>query len=328
MISGLSSSTGATFFLGLTGTALALGLFIRFIASKLFTDSETINQIGGTLEGGLVLISNSLPFDFFETWTGELSEPGPWFWTLGGGISTAAAVWLLMCNTKVLIGILNIILSRFSGLKAVTKTAISYPMASKFRTGLTVAMFALIIFTLMIFSVLNGIQDVSSEQPERVTGGYDIKASISPELPIKGDIKDSLNIDDFSVVAASSNIPIEVKELAGESETYKSSKLVSLENDFIESTKWRMAHFDPKYGSTDREIWNAVLNDPDLVIANATIIPSGDPFGPPDRSFKTSYITPGDPKEMKSFDVQMRKRRSSSEPQNLTVIVKNKKLAY
>ena len=39
-----------------------------------------------------------------------------------------------------------------------------------------------------------------------------------------------------------------------------------------------MAHFDPKYGSTDREIWNAVLNDPDLVIANATIIPSGDPF--------------------------------------------------
>ncbi|MFL2756414.1 MAG: ABC transporter permease [Dehalococcoidia bacterium] len=320
LISGLSSSTGATFFLGLTGTALALGLFIRFIASKLLTDSETINQIGGTLEGGLVLISNSLPFDFFETWTGELSEPGPWFWPLGGGISTAAAVWLLMCNTKVLIGILNIILSRFSGLKAVTKTAISYPMASKFRTGLTVAMFALIIFTLMIFSVLNGIQDVSSEQPERVTGGYDIKASISPELPIKGDIKDSLNINDFSVVAASSNIPIEVKELTGESETYKSSKLVSLENDFIQSTQWRMAHFDPKYGSTDREIWNAVLNNPDLVIANATIIPSGDPFGPPDRSFKTSYLNPGDPKEMQSFDVQMRKRRSSSEPQNLTVI--------
>ena len=94
------------------------GILFRDITTLIKNEkafSETINQIGGTLEGGLVLISNSLPFDFFETWTGELSEPGPWFWPLGGGISTAAAVWLLMCNTKVLIGILNIILSRFSG---------------------------------------------------------------------------------------------------------------------------------------------------------------------------------------------------------------------
>lgn len=320
LISGLSSATGATFFLGLTGIVLAIALFIRFLSSKLFTDPETVTQIGGTLEGGLVLLASSLPFDFFETWTGELSEPGPWFWPLGGGISTAATVWLLMCNTRVLIAILNLILSPFSGLRAVTKTAISYPMASKFRTGLTVAMFALIIFTLMIFSVLNGIQDVSSEQPERVTGGFDIKASISPELPIVGNIKDSLNITDFSVVSASSNIPIEVKDLGGDSEVYKSSKLVSLENDFIQSTQWRMAHFDPSYGSTDKDIWNALLNNPELVIASATIIPSGDPFGPPDRSFKTSYLDSGDPKEIQSFDIQMRQKRSTSDSETLTVI--------
>ena len=111
-------------------------------------------QIGGTFEGGLVLLCSSLPGDLLEPIAGDLSEPGPWFWPLGGGISTAAAVWLLMSNTKILIFILNIFLSRFSGLKAVTKTAISYPMASKFRTGLTVAMFALIIFTLMIWKKL------------------------------------------------------------------------------------------------------------------------------------------------------------------------------
>ena len=39
-----------------------------------------------------------------------------------------------MSNNRLLIYLLNLVLSRFSGLKAVTKTAIIYPMASKIRT--------------------------------------------------------------------------------------------------------------------------------------------------------------------------------------------------
>ncbi len=320
LISGVLTETGASFFIGLTGTVLAIGLFVRFLSSKLINDVETINQIGGTLEGGLVLLANSLPFDFFERWTGELSEPGPWFWPVGGAISTAAAVWLLMSNTKILIAILNLILSRFSGLQAVTKTAISYPMASKFRTGLTVAMFALIIFTLMIFSVLNGIGDITSEQPERVTGGYDIKGTISPDLPIPGDIRDFLNMSDFDVLAGASNVPVEVKESDGENNIYRTANLVSLEDDFFQSTQWRMSYFDPKYGATDKDIWRSVIGNPELVVASASIIPSEDPFGPPDRSFKTSYLSSGDLKEMDSFSIAMKKRRSSSKPEDLKVI--------
>ena len=320
LASGILMEIGANFFIGLTGTVLAVGLFIRYIASRFLNDPESVNQIGGTFEGGLVLLANSLPFDFFEVWTGELSEPGPWFWPVGGAISTAAAVWLLMSNTRILIALLNLILSRFSGLRAVTKTAISYPMASKFRTGLTVAMFALIIFTLMIFSVLNGIGDITSEQPERVTGGYDIKGSINRELPIQGDIKQFLNMSDFSVVAGASNIPIEVRESEGENNTFKTSKLVSLQDDFFETTQWRMAHFDPEYGSTDKDIWRKLIENPNLVVANASVIPSGDPFGPPDRSFKTSYLSAGDPIEFGAFGVEIKERKTAVEPSRLTVI--------
>ena len=320
LLSGIITETGASFFIGLTGFVLALGLFVRFIASKFIYDSESVNQLGGTFEGGLVLLANSLPFDFFETWTGELSEPGPWFWPVGGAISTAAAVWLLMSNTRILIALLNLVLSRFSGLRAVTKTAISYPMASKFRTGLTVAMFALIIFTLMIFSVLNGIGDITSEEPERVTGGYDIKGSISRDLPIAGDIRDSLMMSDFTVVAGASNVPIEVRELEGGNNIFKSSKLVSLEDEFFQTTKWKMAHFDPKYGSSEQDIWKNLAENPNLVVANASVIPSGDPFGPPDRSFKTSYVEPGDVMEMQAFPVEIRERKAAVQPHKLLVI--------
>ncbi|PZC42098.1 MAG: ABC-type antimicrobial peptide transport system [Chloroflexi bacterium] len=320
LVSGILTETGASLSIGLIGSALTVGLFARYLCSKFINNTETGNQIAGSLEGGLVLISNSLPFDFFSRWLPELSEPGPWFWPVGGAISTAAAVWLLMSNTRILIALLNLILSRFSGLKAVTKTAISYPMAAKFRTGLTVAMFALIIFTLMIFSVLNGIQDVATEQPERVTGGYDIKATITPDLPITGDIRNSLNMSEFEVIAGASNLRVEVKESEGKNNTYKGARLVSLENEFLDSTLWKMAHFDPSYGATDREIWQALMNDETLILANATIIPSGDPFGPPDRSFKSSFIESGDLKPIDSFSIEMKKRRSSSDPTQLTVI--------
>ena len=314
------TETFANLSLGITGGVLSLALFIRFIISRLIKDNESVNQIAGTLEGGMVLLVNNLPFDFFDSITAEWSQPGPWFWPLGGGINTAAAVWLVMSNTPLLIFVMNLILSRFSGLKAVTKTAISYPMASKFRTGLTVAMFSLIIYTLMIFSVLNGINDISTDQPDRITGGYDIKGTISPEKAIQGDIRDSLNMDDFTVVTGSSSISVEVKEIDGENKTFKSSRLVSLGDDFINTNKWQLSYFDPNYGTNDKEIWNSLTTDPNLVLASGSIVESGDPFGPPDRSFKTSMITPGDLKEIESINIEMKKRRSSEAGSSLIVI--------
>tara|TARA_B100002019_G_scaffold143122_1_gene123364 strand:+ start:61 stop:1737 length:1677 start_codon:yes stop_codon:yes gene_type:complete len=306
---------------GLTGIALSIALLIRFLSTLLLSDQENISQIAGTFEGGLVLVVANLPLDYaIFDFASEWSQPGPWFWPLGGGINTAAAVWLVMSNNRLLIYLLNIILSRFSGLKAVTKTAISYPMASKFRTGLTVAMFSLIIYTLMIFSVLNGINDISTDQPDRITGGYDIKGTISSDNSIQGDIRNSLNMNDFTVVAGSSSIDIDAKEIEGENTTFKSSRLVSVEDSFINTNKWQLSYFDPKYGSNDREVWESLNSDANLVLASGSIVESGDPFGPPDRSFKTSLIKPGDLKEIEAFNIKIKKSRSADEGATLTVI--------
>ncbi len=103
LITGIRNDAYINIWFGSTGGVLALALLIRFLSSKYISDPETVNQIGGTLEGGLVLLLNSLPVSFFERFTGELSQPGPWAWPIGGAISTAAAVWLLMSNTRFLI---------------------------------------------------------------------------------------------------------------------------------------------------------------------------------------------------------------------------------
>ena len=61
-----------------------------------------------------------------------------------------------------------------------------------------------------------------------IRDSYDIKGTVSSENPIKGDIRDSLNMQDFTVVAGSSSIDVDAKEIGGENDTFKSSKLVSV----------------------------------------------------------------------------------------------------
>ena len=99
---------------GLTGIALSIALLIRFLSTLLLSDQENISQIAGTFEGGLVLVVANLPLDYaIFDFASEWSQPGPWFWSLGGGINTAAAVWLVMSNNRLLIYLLNIILEIF-----------------------------------------------------------------------------------------------------------------------------------------------------------------------------------------------------------------------
>ena len=321
---GIQSKQLALFSLGACGVILAFTFFLRKVFDRIFENRELSNQISGTLEGGLLLIFLMLPFDFFEPFTGEL-ESGPELWPLNAAIQTGAAVWLLMSNSRILIWALNLILSPFSGIKAVGKVAIAYPMASKFRTGLTIAMFALIIFTLMIFSILNNIGDIASEEPDRVTGGYDVVATISKELPIadiQKEIDDSvqLNSDDFKVIASVSEIPVEAREVGAENKAFQTSRLVAVDNNFLNSNLFRLSHYDPSFGLDQNEIWKAVSEDTSLVILSYHVIPQENPFGPPHRDFKVESVKSGDPKEIESFEVELKIRRSSDEPVKFKVI--------
>src|SRR5437764_9493496 len=68
--------------------------------------------------------------------------------------------------------------SKAGSLAPIMKMAVTYPMQFKFRTGLTLAMFSLVIFTLMVMSIL--IRSTSSGLDfNRDTGGYQIYGAVS-----------------------------------------------------------------------------------------------------------------------------------------------------
>ena len=283
-------NSGVYFSIGVSILLIGVGLITRYIVKSLKGDNNLAGRIGATLEGALLLVFWGMPFDAFESLTGEL-EFSPTLFVLGGVAMVGSSVWILMNNTPVIIYLLSNIFGKIPGLRAVLKTAIAYPISSQFRTGLTISMFALIIFTLMINAVLNNLNNVQRQSPERVTGGFDIVATVPEEYPIDSfesviEKSSILDINDFETITGLIDIRTIVRQKNGKEKNFKPLSVTAVESTYFEKTEIQFSHYDPLYGNNPSEIWNSLKSDSSLAVISNSALANDDPFGPPDRGFK------------------------------------------
>ncbi|MCL0044078.1 ABC transporter permease [Dehalococcoidia bacterium] len=283
---GINLGNGTLFSVGSSISIIGLGLLLRRILIRSKLAPRTVNQIAATVEGALLMLFWGLPFDTFEAYTGLLNTT-PDIFVLSGVAQIGSAVWLIMNNSGVLLALSNRTLGRLSGLQATFRTAIAYPVAASFRTGLTVSMFGLVVFTLMIFAVLNNINNVAREQPNRVTGGYDIVASVRPEFSmsieeLQTSITDSrdLSTDQFEVIAGSVNIPAIAREMRGDNKQFSSLTLRSVDDAYLRNTLLEFAKVHPDYNDQHAGVWNALADNPSFAVVSYSALPTNDPFAP------------------------------------------------
>jgi putative ABC transport system permease protein len=73
--------------------------------------------------------------------------------------------------------------ARFSHIAPAMKMGVAYPLSNRFRTGMTIAMFSLIIFSLVTFSAVNAnFQSISTGKDG--DGGWDVLATANRNNPI------------------------------------------------------------------------------------------------------------------------------------------------
>ncbi len=100
-----------------------------------------------------------------------------------GVLLVMGAVLVAVFNTSPIIrGALN----RFAKKgRPVVRAAVAYPMAKPFRTGMTLAMFALTIFSITVIAMVQGLQGSSLDRfIEQQSGGYQLAAYVSGYRPI------------------------------------------------------------------------------------------------------------------------------------------------
>ncbi len=101
---------------------------------------------------------------------------------VGGVLMVAAATFVVVHNAGLLLGALRGIGFVFGRAAPAVRTAIAYPLANKFRTGMTIAMMSLVFFALVMISTLSlNFRNLFVDPDAR--GGWDVVVEENPRNP-------------------------------------------------------------------------------------------------------------------------------------------------
>ena len=263
---------------GVSLTIVGLGLMLRWGLGRTSMRPETTDRLAFTIAGVVMLVFWALPSSVLEPLVGDLE--GDFDIMFVSGIAmVGAAVWTVMYNADLLTRILPALTSRIGRLRPVLVTAVAYPMSSKFRTGLTLAMFALVIFTLVIMSVLTKVFTTQFEEPRKVYMGFDVGGSVNFNSPVD-DIgaaiaaADDLSASDFEAAAGYTLVPVELRQREGERGRWFSNSGMLLDNAFLAAADLDMKLIADGYGPTTEDVLEAMRSDPTLAIVGGWLLPS------------------------------------------------------
>ncbi len=108
------------------------------------------------------------------------STQAPTVFTFGGPMIIIGAIMVIMFNADVIGVILSALLGFVSSLRPVLRTAIAYPLSNRFRTGMTMVLFAMIMATVVVMAVVINTTQSLTRLDDRQTAGFDIQ--VSPTL--------------------------------------------------------------------------------------------------------------------------------------------------
>jgi len=306
---GTTSDQAAPLRIGVTLVIIGLGLSIRTFSHRNGLRPDVGDRIAYTFMGVVTLVFWVIPFSALRDVFGEI-DGGIEMFFISGIAMVAAAVWTVMYNADLLLKLLTFITRPFGRLRPVLVTAVAYPMAAKFRTGLTLAMFALVIFTLIVMSILTEAFSAAVGDSDRVAGGWDIQATVNFNTPIDDirqaiDDKPGLNSQDITSIGGYTTIPVETRQVGAEEQRWRFYAVRAADDQYLRETGSNLKLFDKEYGETQDDIWAAVRQDSNLVVVDSLVVPSRNGFGNDEIPFELEGIFYEDT-EMDAIDIEVR----------------------
>ena len=103
-----------------------------------------------------------------------------------GVVLTFSAVLLVSQNQELLLRLARPVLARPSAAGLSARLAVAYPVARRFRTGATLTMYGLVVFTLVLISVLGSVIDSGVDRAvAQASGGYALRVDYNPSAPVQ-----------------------------------------------------------------------------------------------------------------------------------------------
>jgi putative ABC transport system permease protein len=234
-------------------------------------------RIAFTTCGGTIVVLLMLPWSAWDVVFGNLAMDFS-TWIVAGLLIIVGAIWIIIFNADLLLGLVMRVFGRARGLAPVLRMSMAYPLAARFRTGTTLAMFTLVVFTLVTGTASNG-SFVHAIDVDDFGGGFQVRAGTAGTAPIE-DMAAALkgapgvSASEFTAVGSQSVLAVDAKQVgAGRPpETYL---VRGLDAPFLEHTTFGLGGIARGYSSAE-EVWSALRSRPGLAVVDSTIVPRRD----------------------------------------------------
>jgi putative ABC transport system permease protein len=243
---------------------------------------------------GIGIIAYTL-YSITSFFTGT-DESIQYLFVVSGVFLVLAAVMIVMFNSSLVVRGISGSIGRARSMRPIVKTAISHPLNKKFRTGMTVAMFALVIYTIVMISVFSNVFSLNiDEQVETQGGGYHVIGTAQvPQADLDNAFilgpfgqpiwinsttldNDVANYEQISTIFPGPEITVNGEPLGGGAGGFGFGGgliVLGIDDHFIEHNGYEFTDMLDEY-STPEDVWNSVKTNESRVVL------SGMMFGPP-----------------------------------------------
>ena len=205
---------------------------------------------------------------------------GPEMFFLSGVAMVTACTFVIIYNSDIFLKFLERVGGAFGSLLPALRTAIAYPMANRFRTGMTLAMISLVVFALTMMSAMNLNYDKLFLADDS-RGGWDVQVVENPSNPIPSvqqalaqagsPVANDIAREGTLEVAGVSNVT-EVRQ--GDSGDFSDYPVHGLDDGFLNAGSVPLDKIANGY-DTPQSVWQALKTDPNVAVADGFTIQSG-----------------------------------------------------
>ncbi len=290
-MSGISSMQASVFMLGPSLIIVGVPFILRYFRLP--------DRIVFTV-AGLGLLAWWLPP---ESWwhrvlpfIPENMSAGMEIFILSGVAVVAGSIWAVMYNSDILLALVVAIFGKIKGLPPILKISVNYPMRTRFRTGMALAMFSLIIFTMTFMAAMMLSISALYDDIPRVSGGFQIQGSTGYANPVRdpqGKLAtkgDGVNLDDFAGIGRLATAGVELRQKGAE-QNWAQYVVQGADAGYLDNVNYTFKMKDKAYKS-DADVWQAIKNQPGLAVVHVTLLPTHSNFqqGGPEIRFQMSGV--------------------------------------
>lgn len=284
MVSGYSNSNLVQFWLGPSLAVLGAAIVLRYLGVA----PRWALSGAGLLLVIWWLLPPSVERAIKDDWSSDFTV-----FFVTGTMVVLGAVLFTINNTDFVLGLVSRTVGRIRGLTPIIKSSIAYPLRFGFRTGISVAMFAVVIYSVTVMSVvIQGFNELLGDQ-DRIGGGYEVMAfslnDTNPVTDLPAAIEANPDLDFVSRVDGKPSVGIlrnifdASARLTNDTEDgFTDTILTGVDDDFVNSNRYEIMLSTPEYtedGEVDTErLWRDVRESPGLAVVNSFLVPSRNDF--------------------------------------------------